>query len=152
MGDIMLFVFNLRFNSPSLVLGYFAIFAHTLYMYFLVISFGQNSLSTVFKHRKGVLYLTTVIKFDDRKVSLNSQLTDNYLLTIAVNYRGGSRGGGPKIGKIRFFGVKSWFNFRASFRSAQFVQVRPPPLTWNPGSAPELCASMAVNMYYGNKG
>ena len=58
-------------------------------------------MSTVFKHRKGVLYLTTVIKFDDRKVSLNSQLTDNYMLTIAVNYRGGSRegGGAPKIGK-----------------------------------------------------
>ena len=75
-----------------------------------VVSFGQNSLSTVFKHRKGVLYLTTVIKFDDRKVSLNSQLTDNYMLTIAVNYRGGSRGEAPpplKLEKIRFVGVKS---------------------------------------------
>jgi hypothetical protein len=105
MGDIMLFVFNLRFNSPSLVLGYFAIFAHTLYMYFLVISFGQNSLSTVFKHRKGVLYLTTVIKFDDRKVSLNSQLTDNYLLTIAVNYRGGCKY--SKIAQNQRWGIKA---------------------------------------------
>jgi hypothetical protein len=29
-------------------------------------------------------------------------------------------------------------NFRASLRPAQFFKVRP-PLTWNPGSAPDGC-------------
>jgi hypothetical protein len=49
------------------------------------------------------------------------------------HYSGGSRGGAPgehppKIEKIWFFGVKSWF----FTRNTQFF------LSWNPGSAPAL--------------
>ena len=39
--------------------------------------------------------------------------------------------------KIVIFHTKYPNNFRASFRSVQFFQVRP-PLTWNPGSAPAI--------------
>jgi hypothetical protein len=42
--------------------------------------------------------------------------------------------------KIVIFHTKYPNNFRASLRSVQFFQVRP-PLTWNPGSAP-------VTIYY----
>jgi hypothetical protein len=51
----------------------------------------------------------------------------------------------PKIGKIWFFlrkivifHTKYLKNVRASLRSAQFFEVRPP--TWNPGSAPDICS------------
>jgi hypothetical protein len=50
----------------------------------------------------------------------------------------------PKIGKIWFFGVKSWFftrntpkNFAPPLARRNFFKC-PPPLTWNPGSAPDL--------------
>ena len=39
--------------------------------------------------------------------------------------------------KILIFHTKYPKNFRLSLRSAQFFQVR--SLTWNPGSAPDLC-------------
>ena len=49
----------------------------------------------------------------------------------------------PKIGKIWFFCVKSWFFTRNTPKifappSARrnFFKCAPPPLTWNPGSAP----------------
>ena len=49
----------------------------------------------------------------------------------------------PNIGKIWFFGVKSWFFTRNTPKifappSARrnFFKCAPPPLTWNPGSAP----------------
>jgi hypothetical protein len=68
------------------------------------------------------------------------------------NYQGRIQGGGgggapgarpPKIGKIWFFGVKSWFFTRntpnifapPSARRNFFLSAL--PLTWNPGSAPD---------------
>ena len=39
-------------------------------------------------------------------------------------------------------------NVRASLRSAQFFKVRPPPpLTWNPGSAPVMCSELTGVRY-----
>jgi hypothetical protein len=70
---------------------------------------------------------------------------------LQVRLRCESRGGRTrrasplKLEKIWFFWRKIVFlfhtkypkNFRASLRSTQFFKVRPPPPTWNPGSAPE---------------
>ena len=52
-------------------------------------------------------------------------------------------GGGLKLEKIWFFGVKSWFFTRNTSKMfappaarRNFFKFTPPPLTWNPGSAP----------------
>jgi hypothetical protein len=73
-----------------------------------------------------------------------------------ADFRGGFRGGAPgarpsplKLEKIWFFGVKSWFFtrntpkiFTPSFARPNFFKCT--PLTWNPGSAPELCSMNLV--------
>ena len=56
-------------------------------------------------------------------------------------HRGGSRGGGLKLEKIWFFGVKSWFFTRNiptifALPSTRRNFFRCAPLTWNPESAP----------------
>ena len=73
------------------------------------------------------------------------------------DFRGGSRGEGAhparaplKLEKIWFFGVKSWFFTRntpqifapPSARRNFFKCAPPPPLAWNPGSAPGLHLSI----------
>ena len=70
---------------------------------------------------------------------------------LDIYYRGGSKGRStrrappPKIGKnmifwrkIVIFHTKYPKNFRALLRSAQIFLSAPPPLTWNPESAPVL--------------
>ena len=52
-------------------------------------------------------------------------------------------GGRTKIGENMIFYTKYPKNVRASLRSVQFFYVRP-PLTWNPGSAPDQLISMDI--------
>jgi hypothetical protein len=82
----------------------------------------------------------------------DNRVYDNGVLYC--NQQGRIQGGGapgahppppPKIGKnmifwrkIVIFRTKYPKNFRASLRSAQFF-LSAHPLTWNPGSAPDLC-------------
>ena len=74
-----------------------------------------------------------------------------FLFCLSSSYAGADPEGAPparappKIGKYKIFWRKIVFfhtkypnNFRASLRSAQFFKVRPLPLTWNPGSAPDM--------------
>jgi hypothetical protein len=48
--------------------------------------------------------------------------------------------------KIVIFHTKYPKNFRASLRSAQFF-LSAPPLTWNPGSAPDFDCDVVVEWY-----
>jgi hypothetical protein len=79
----------------------------------------------------------------------------SFWIDIPVANPGGGGGGGapgarlPEIGKnmtfwskIVIFHKKYPKKFRASFRSAQFFYVR--PLTWNPGSAPDIDLNMHI--------
>ena len=69
--------------------------------------------------------------------------------------RAGSRGHPArapiKLEKIWFFGVKSWFFTRNTPKmfappsvQRNFFKCTPPPLTWNPGSTPDIFMNMII--------
>jgi hypothetical protein len=73
----------------------------------------------------------------NRIYTINKNAKHRIIYWKDIIYRGGSRGEGAqpararlKMEKIWFFGVKSWFFTRNTPKCA--------PLTWNPGSAPDL--------------
>ena len=71
---------------------------------------------------------------------------------------GGTRRPPPlKLEKIWFFGVKSWFftrntpkMFALPSTRRNFFKCAPPPLTWNPGSAPEVTLILMMFLNYIN--
>jgi hypothetical protein len=80
----------------------------------------------------------------------------NRIFVLSIHVRGRSRGGGGaprspplKLERIWFFGVKSWFYAKIFSRlpplGAIFLSA-PPPLTWNPGSAP-ACISLYLPLH-----
>ena len=84
-----------------------------------------------------------------------SYKSNYHTITITVIYRGGSRGRRTrrapplKLEKIWFFGVKSWFFTRKTPKfsrlpllGANFLSA--PPLTWNPGSAPDISNKLYI--------
>jgi hypothetical protein len=87
------------------------------------------------------LELSSTFLSDDRGCPLDGFFHEMQIIVCAVfgecHPRGGSKGGGGgapslKLGKIWFFGIKSWFftrNTPNNFLSA-------PPLTWNCEFAP----------------
>jgi hypothetical protein len=83
-------------------------------------------------------------------VTCDRSVVFSMYVSVSSTYktRGGSRGGGAhtarpplKLGKNRFFGVKSWFFTWNTPKmlappSARRNFLKSAPLTWNPGSAP----------------